>query len=332
MAATTDPTPATPATSAVVPTVLAVTGGRVAKDFRDAADVLRNRVEWFGKVLVAISTLGTGAVGLAKVGDLFPVPDGSVAWAWGAVLGLLAAALAAVGIAVRLMRVGEPVVVEVDVDTSSPGVTASDLAAIRRIFAAAAARFGFQSLAGVQERERSMRRAAIRADSDAERARRTALADELRSEIDIALARAEMAVVRRRATDAVGSFVAFLLHATVLGGLVLFAAGADAVASNRVVIGDTAKACGDARTAGATDQELADSGCEGAAEGDDETDAEPSVDEQRTAFLEELAGPLATCLTLVRDGDRPAEGQVDVAVTQAECARIAALVATFVEP
>lgn len=331
MAATTDPAPAT-APSPVVPAVVAVTGLRAAKDFRDAADVLRNRVEWFGKVLVAISTLGTGAVGLAKVGDLFPVPDGSEPWAWGAVVGLVAAALAAVGIAVRMMRVGEPVVVEVGVDASSPGVAARDLPAIRRIFAAAAERFGFQSLAGVQERERSMRRAAGRADSEAERARRTALADELRTEIEIALARAEMAVVRRRATDAVGTFVAFLLYATVLGGLVLFAAGADAVASNRITVGDTAKACGDARTAGATDQELVDSGCEGAAERDGATDAEPSVDEQRTAFLEELAGPLTTCLTLARDGDRPAEGQTDVAVTQAECARIAALVATFLEP
>jgi hypothetical protein len=309
----------------------AATGIRSASDFRDAADSLRNRVDWFGKVLVGIATLGTGAVGLAKIGDLFPVPDGSELWAVAAVAGLVVAAIAAVIIAIRLMRVGEPAVIEVGVDASSPGIENADIANIDRIFSATASRYGFASLTGLQERERTLRRAANRAGMARERARRTALADELRTEIETALARAQVAVVRRRSTDAVGSGAAFLLYAVVLGGLLLFAAGADKVASERVEVGKDALACAKAREAGATDQELSTSGCHPDSDKADPTEERPSVEDRRNAFLEELATPLSTCLKL---STAPANTEADEApaVTRAECARLAALVVTFTEP
>jgi hypothetical protein len=322
--------PAGSATSAVV----AVTGIRTAKDFRDAADSLRTRVDGFGKVLVGIATLGTGSVGLAKIGDLFPVPDGSERWAVAAVAGLAAAAIAAVTIAIRLMRVGEPAVIEVDVDKSSPGIKKSDMLNIERIFSASASRFGFASIEGLQERERTLRRAANRAGEASERARRTALADELRTEIETAFARAQLAVVRRRSTDAVGTFAAFLLYAVVLGGLLLFAAGADKVASGRVEVGKEAKACAEAREAGATDDELTSSGCQPDADEPEKTEDAPTLEDQRNAFLEELATPLSTCLKLSTAPTGPVDGADEAApaVTRAECARLAGLLATFTEP
>jgi hypothetical protein len=125
---------------------------------------------------------------------------------------------------------------------------------------------------------------------------------------------------------------AFLLYAVVLCGLVLFAAGTDAVASERVEAGKSAKACGDARKAGATDQELKDSDCEAVADEPSPAEAPPTVQDQRNDFLDELAQPLSTCLKLSRAEDKPDEGETEVVVTQAECARVAALVATFTEP
>jgi hypothetical protein len=326
-------TPARPVAS----TLVAVTGIRTAKDFRDAADTLRTRVDGFGKVLVGIATLGTGSVGLAKIGDLFPVPEKSEPWALAAVAGLAGSAIAAVIIAIRLMRVGEPAVIEVDVDESSPGIKKSDMPNIRRIFSASASRFGFVTLDGLQERERTLRRAANRAGEASERARRTALADELRTEIETALARAQLAVVRRRSTDAVGTLTAFVLYTVVLGGLLLFAAGADKVASERVEVGKDALACAEAREAGATDDELTDSGCKPDDEETDPLDEAPTVQDQRNAFLEELATPLSTCLKLSttptdavdREDEEDGAGP---AVTRAECARLAELVATFTAP
>lgn len=47
-------------------------GPRTASNYRDIADALRSRVDLFGKTLAGLATVGTGAVGLAKLGDLFP--------------------------------------------------------------------------------------------------------------------------------------------------------------------------------------------------------------------------------------------------------------------
>ena len=90
-------------------------GGRTATEFRDIADGLRNRVDLFGKTLAAIATLGTTAVGLSKIGDLFPA-EGNEYWVWAACLGLASAAMAAIWVAVRLMRVARPVFMRVDLD------------------------------------------------------------------------------------------------------------------------------------------------------------------------------------------------------------------------
>ena len=74
--------------------------------------------------------------------------------------------------------------------------------------------------------------AATRATDDDERARRTALADEVKTEIEQALARSQVVVVRR-ATNAVSGFWAWLLYALVLGERVVFAVGTDKVTSDR---------------------------------------------------------------------------------------------------
>jgi hypothetical protein len=84
-----------------------------------------------------------------------------------------------------------------------------------------------------------------------ERARRTALADEVKAEIEQALARGRVVAIRRRSTNAVSDWLAWLLYAAVIGGLLLFAVGADKVSSDRKDTVADAKACGEARKAGA---------------------------------------------------------------------------------
>jgi hypothetical protein len=54
-------------------------GGRTAAEIRVVGDELRKRVDLFGKTLAAVATLGTTAVGLSKICDLFPA-EGK--WGW----------------------------------------------------------------------------------------------------------------------------------------------------------------------------------------------------------------------------------------------------------
>jgi flagellar motor protein MotB len=261
--------------------------------FRAAADATRSRVDLFGKTLAALATLGTTAVGLTKVGDLFP-NDGHEAWAWAAVIGLALAALAALAVAVRLMDAGNPDEIQVD----------NTQALSQPIFLAAAGRFGFKTLSGLQERERGLRAAAARAADDDERTRRTALADEIKLEIDTALARAQMLNNRQLATNAVSDGGAKAAYAAVIMGLLLFALGADAVSSDRTDATAAAKACGDARKAGATATELARAHevCDAEEAKPDPTPQPPTAAQARADIAGQLTEVLKACTALVPDG------------------------------
>ncbi|WP_134768000.1 hypothetical protein [Nocardioides sp. 1609] len=278
-----DPTPTAP--------VAAATAALEA-----AADALRNRVDLVGKTLAAIATLGTGAVGLAKVSDLAPLRTGSD-WAIAvvAILFLLLAAHQAVSVAIRLLQVGDPIVLgpEADVSVLQP----VERADVERVFGLSAARFGFTSLAALQERERGLRKTAARSATDDERARRTALADEIRLEIDYAVARARTTVVRRRSTEAVSgsqSRTAFFLVAV---GLVGFALFSDVVASQDDTVA-TAKACAEAREAGAEAADLDGTPCSRPADGDDAaaSESDRSPEQVRIDLAAELMAVLTTCL------------------------------------
>src|SRR5215210_1721124 len=93
-------------------------GGRPASDLREIADGLRSRVDLFGKTLAGIVGLGTTAVGLSEIGDLFPY-DGNLEWVYIACAGLAVAALAAIWVAALLMRVARPVFISADLDSNT---------------------------------------------------------------------------------------------------------------------------------------------------------------------------------------------------------------------
>src|SRR5262245_40979531 len=124
---------------------------RTPADYRDVADKLRTRVDIFGKTLAAIVTVGTTAVGLDRLGDLFPT-NGHDEWAWTALVGIGVAAGAAVAVAVRLMLAAGPVVIESELDVRALDV--EERHAVQTVFKGAAKRFGYRSLQGLELRER----------------------------------------------------------------------------------------------------------------------------------------------------------------------------------
>jgi hypothetical protein len=282
-------------------------GGKTASEFRDIADTLRNRVDLFGKTLAAIATLGTTAVGLSKIGDLFPAEG----WGWLAVvlacLGLATAALAAIAVAVRLMGVGRPVFLDPDLDNTE--LDEGERKDVLPVYEGAAKRFGYTSLVGLRERERILRNAAARATDAEDRARRTTLADEVKTEIEQALARSQVVVVRRRATEAVGGW-SWLMYVLGIVGLILFAAGTDWVSSDREDLVAKAKACGEAREAGATKGELerTDGDCDAQATTGGGESKPPSAVEARAEVTVQLAAALKACAALVHKAGDAASG------------------------
>lgn len=272
--------------------VVSATGTRTAADYREVADALRNRVDLFGKTLAGLATVGTGAVGLAKLGDMVPEDAGAnVGGIALAVAGLLFAAFGAISIAVLLMKAGDAAVVEVE----KLGLSSTEQDLIDPIFTATAQRFGLATLGALAEKEISLRRSGTRTlDSDTRKIR-DAQALEIRTEIELALARSQVAVVRNRASSAVSGRLAKWCYGLVAVGLVAFALSADASTQDRAERIATGKACAEARKAGAIGVDLDGTGCAVAAPTTPETPTDSSSEELRADLVQQLGTLLVVC-------------------------------------
>lgn len=295
-------------------------GGRTAADYRGVADALRNRVDLFGKTLAGLATLGTGAVGLAKLGDMVPEDASADVFGIGlAVLGLLVAAFGALTIAVLLMKAGDAAVVEV----GKLGLSDGEKDLIEPIFAATAARFGLATLPALDEKEISLRRASLRASDEDARKLRETRALEMRTEIELALARSQVAVVRNRAASAVSGTLAKWCYAFVAVGLVVFALAADASSQDRSQQIATAKSCAEARTAGATETDLKGTGCAVVVPGAPDAPASRTSDELRADMVQQLGTLLAVCEKGASSGAAIPAGGMDFGPGDCEAVKVA---------
>jgi len=283
-------------------TVTTPSSGLSAAEHRTKADELRKRVDLFGKTLASVATLGTTAVGLSQIRDLLPTEDLGILWLFLACTTLIGAALAAVFVAVRLMNVAGSVVMATDPQRQvcEKELTTEECQAVTPIYEQAAQQFGYTSLNGLELRERALRRAARHALADEERARRITLADEVKTEIEIALARGQVIVVRRRARDAVSDGYAFFLYTTFVACLIAFALTTDAVTSPRATPAD-AKACAEAREAGATPVELGRTHLCDETEPDGGASTVPAA-KARAQVVEKLSAALTTCAAVTGPG------------------------------
>jgi len=233
--------------------------GRTTAEYRDLADKIRGRVDALGKTFGALATTGATAIGLAKIGDLFPLPAGDAyeTWAYVAIGGFAVGVLAVIYLATRLSKVSRPLYVRADLDgmERDDEISGPERGRIEPLFDRTARLNGAQSLMGYERRGGALRRSARWTRDEEERKRREALADEVRGDVEQTLARAAVIVIRRRAAKAVTGLGAWLAYLAFVSGLVAFGLGTDKVASGRVEPA-TAKACADARTAGARPSEL----------------------------------------------------------------------------
>lgn len=129
----------------------------------------------------------------------------------------------------------------------------------------------------------------------AARKAREARAHEIGTEIDVALARSQVAVVRNRATSAVSGTLAKWCYGLVAVGLVVFALAADGSSKDRSDQIATANACAEARKAGATQADLKGTGCAAVVPATEESPATPSSDELRAGVVLRLGRLLTLC-------------------------------------
>lgn len=201
---------------------------RVAEDVRSRADVS-------AKAIGALGTTALTAVGIAKFGDLFPLPAGEVTgWTLAAVIAvpvsffLMAATI--VWFSIRMWHANEPLFMVSDPD-QIPDLSPGERTRVGAVYAEAARRFGAASLATY---EASARKA------DAKSAK------EVRAIVDEAQQRALLNVARMRAHQAVTGRLSILLYVVFALALATFTVGADYLDSERSQRVTTAKDCADA--------------------------------------------------------------------------------------
>jgi len=190
---------------------------------------------------------------------------------------------------------------------SNDDLNTDEMDEVRPAYDAAAKRFGYTSVVALRGRERSLRDAASQTIDKDERARRTALADEVNTEIEQAFARSQLVVIRRRAKNAVTDAGAFALYIVAIVGLILYLLGTEAVSSapSRVTIAD-AKACGEARKANATPNELKKTKvCDkkgASASAAAKPKQQPSAVAAKAQAIKKVAMELEACTALVDSG------------------------------
>jgi hypothetical protein len=228
-----------------------------AKQFSDDADELRGTTDRAAKGLGALATAGLTAVGIAKVGDLYPkpVPGGywpAVLYLW---LGFALMVVAIVWFVYRFWRANRPLafssrIAEMwdgrgkytpsDQDVASLGapqrlikdLSGAECKEVEDIYRdamrhAAFPERGDESLAHYEWRADALERNALQMPKSPSSALVLAQVRRMRAEIEKAEERAKLVVVRRRMNRVFNQWLAGLLAIMFVVGLVMFAAAAD---------------------------------------------------------------------------------------------------------
>ena len=271
----------------------------------DAIDVVRKRTDLTAKALGGLGTTAVTAVGIARIGDLFPVTPTARSWVWFflAIIGFAALASAVLIVTYRLWSVHQPISMRTDPEAMRDfgDIDADELEQVKAIYDESADLNRVSSLAAYEASGHRLTRIAARTADDAERARLEKKIAEIYGDISAVQSRAALRVVRSRSSNAIRAKESVGAYALLVLGILLFALGTDYVSSERDERVIIAKKCADARDAGATPDTLPDI-C-----GDDpETPPTPSSPaNERAKAASALSSSLTECLGRVDAGKTP---------------------------
>lgn len=247
------------------PATPAPPGGKTPAELRELADKLRGRVDLSGRLLGVLGTTAAAAVGINRLDGLDALSGLTVAGVV-ALAGIVLAVVGVLVVATRLTKVSRPLLLRADLVamTREGEVDSAECDLIRPLYERARRDAGARSLVALDLRQATLRRLARRATDAEQRMRFAGMANDIQDDLNLVFGRALVIVVRRRAVRAVNGLWSCVAYGLVIGGLLAFSLGADkvtstqptAVAANSTATAQAARACADARSAGATPREL----------------------------------------------------------------------------
>jgi hypothetical protein len=225
---------------------------------KEALDKLRQRADTTAKAFGALATSLLTAVGVAKIGDVFPLESSNRAWTWAGALfvgfGLMAAAIAF--FTARLWRVSNPILAHVDPDRMKDYLSKSELALVKEVYKEARQRWSVPSVRAYARRGRRLERIADRLNHEPSAAKLRERSAAIGVELQAVMSHALALVGRRRAGKVVRSWLSVGAFAVFVIGVVVFAVSSDRLESARAGEIALAKSCAEARTAHATEDAL----------------------------------------------------------------------------
>ena len=214
-----------------------------AKAFSTDADELRASTDRAAKALGALATAGLTAVGIAKVGAVYPWPSEGGSWLCVILLfgGFAVMAGSIVTFVIRLWKANRPLALTTNIakDTEAGVIGGDEPDEISRIYTDARehAPFteGVKSLEAYELRADGWERDALYTPDSPISKRRLAHVARMRAEIAKAEQRAKLVVIRRRMNRALADWGAIGLAIAFVVGLLTFAVAADRLESERTV-------------------------------------------------------------------------------------------------
>lgn len=299
--------------AAVTPATGSVTDR--ARRWSSMSEDIRSRSETSAKAIGALGTTALSAVGIAKFGDIFPLPPGHLSvWTILVVMfvpvSFLLMVAAVVWFSIRLWRANEPIMMLADPAQMPRGdLDGPERARVEQVYAAAAALHGKQTLADYEKDAIAFEREAeAHSPGSRQEALLLAKAQRIRANVDEAEQRALVNVVRTRARDSVKNGASIAIYVTFALALVVFAIGVNYLDSERTARVDAAKACADAvdavRRESPGTRSLVPPICGGKEAVDSSPPAESPASSSATVAgaVADLAARYAACVSAARAG------------------------------
>jgi hypothetical protein len=219
----------------------------VAQSYRDSLESLRTRTDTAAKALAALGTAGLTAVGIQKVTDVFPYPDGGAPFVVLGFVGFLTMVVVIVCFTVRLYTASEALNTSSDPDRMTRNV--KERAQIRTIYNRMALLNDHPTLLRY---ERSAQDMQSLADAETDNAKRRDLGDlaaRMRAEIRATQASAAHAVISARLRRTLSDVKTKTLGVVFIGALLTFGLAVNWLDSERTAQAAALKGCADAITA-----------------------------------------------------------------------------------
>jgi hypothetical protein len=227
---------------------------------KEALDRLRQRADTTAKAFGGLATTLITAIGIAKIGDIFPleVSLGPIAWAAAVFVGFALMATAIAFFTARLWRVTKPILARTDPSQMTDDLDKSERALVQKVYEDAAKARGISSIRAYGRRGNRLARIADGLDHPPSAAKLRKRAAAIGVDLDAVMSRAIALVVRQRTGQVIRSGWSVVAFATFVLGAILFATASDRLESARASEIAVAKSCAEARTAYATEESLQD--------------------------------------------------------------------------